>query len=176
MLRNDIESELSYAYLHAVAAKAGISCKVSGRLEDNLGMDAQLTYKGPTDVPSITSVHLNIQLKATTAETGNFPDHLAYSFKGIKQYDWLRTRDGLVDKFLVVLFLPSNAKDWLSCTAEELVLKKAAYWVCLFGAAESSNATSQTLYIPKANLLTPDSLISLVNFSALNAMPQYQIP
>ena len=33
----EIESELSYAYLHAVAARAGMSCEVSGRHTDKDG-------------------------------------------------------------------------------------------------------------------------------------------
>ena len=36
----ETESELSYAYLHAVAAGAGMSCEVSGRHVDNMGIDA----------------------------------------------------------------------------------------------------------------------------------------
>ncbi|CAK0768443.1 hypothetical protein CCP3SC1AL1_4480001 [Gammaproteobacteria bacterium] len=43
---NDIESELSYAYLHAVAAKAGVGCKIGSRHDDNAGIDAVLTGWG----------------------------------------------------------------------------------------------------------------------------------
>lgn len=43
----NIESELSYAYLHAVAARAGVGCKVSNRHDDNAGVDAELTGWGP---------------------------------------------------------------------------------------------------------------------------------
>lgn len=34
----NIESELSYAYLHAVASHAGASCEATGRHEDNCGV------------------------------------------------------------------------------------------------------------------------------------------
>lgn len=44
---NQIESELSYAYLHAVAAIAGVACSVATRHEDNAGIDARLTGWGP---------------------------------------------------------------------------------------------------------------------------------
>ncbi len=40
---NDIESELSYAYLHAVASKAGASLQSATRHQDNRGIDAMLT-------------------------------------------------------------------------------------------------------------------------------------
>lgn len=44
---NDVESGLSYAYLHAVASHAGMACRVGGRLEDYNGIDATLTAWGP---------------------------------------------------------------------------------------------------------------------------------
>lgn len=43
----NIESELSYAYLHAVAASAGVDCGIATRHEDNAGVDARLTGWGP---------------------------------------------------------------------------------------------------------------------------------
>lgn len=48
LLQNEIEEALSYAYLHAVAAKAGMSCKVGSRSDDNAGVDAEINYRGPT--------------------------------------------------------------------------------------------------------------------------------
>jgi len=65
----NIESELSYAYLHAVASKAGMSCRDGNRHEDGAGIDALLTAWGPFPNESyLTEVSLNIQLKATVAE------------------------------------------------------------------------------------------------------------
>jgi len=40
MTENDIMAELSYAYLHAVAARAGIGCKVGCRIDDGASVDA----------------------------------------------------------------------------------------------------------------------------------------
>jgi len=39
----DIESELSYAYIHAVAAHAGMECCITGHHSDNRGIDARIT-------------------------------------------------------------------------------------------------------------------------------------
>lgn len=44
MINQNIESELSYAYLHAVAAKAGMSCKQGDRHDDGAGVDAEVNY------------------------------------------------------------------------------------------------------------------------------------
>ena len=43
---NDIKSELSYASLHAIAARAGCECQVSQRHSDNRGI-ARLYRRGP---------------------------------------------------------------------------------------------------------------------------------
>lgn len=39
---NNIKAELSYAYLHAVAARGGLECVVAGRHSDGAGVDAIL--------------------------------------------------------------------------------------------------------------------------------------
>ena len=76
-------------------------------------------------------------------------------------------------RILIVLFLPEDANDWLSITDSELLLKQAAYWVCLYGAPTSMNDTVQTIYIPKANLLTPNSLIELCKQIGMYNIPNY---
>jgi hypothetical protein len=69
---NDIESELSYAYLHAVAAKAGVGCKVGSRHDDNAGIDAELTGWGPFPGGGYREeIDIKVQIKATT------PHHLS---------------------------------------------------------------------------------------------------
>jgi hypothetical protein len=40
LFAQNIESELSYAYLHAIASRGGIICEVAGRHSDEAGVDA----------------------------------------------------------------------------------------------------------------------------------------
>lgn len=176
LITTDIESELSYAYLHAVAAKAGMSCKFGDRHDDGAGVDAELTYRGNTSHPYIRHVQLNIQLKATVKDTGTYPDHFSYWLQGKKRYEKLRTNDSELYKILVVLLLPNNPNDWLNCTANELVMKNAAYWVCLYGASACANETGETVYLPKVNLLTPTELLKLVELAVNKNIPTYQKP
>jgi len=42
----NIEAELSYAYLHAVASRAGFSCAVAERHLDDAGVDAVIREDG----------------------------------------------------------------------------------------------------------------------------------
>jgi hypothetical protein len=96
--------------------------------------------------------------------------------QGTKRYDKLRTNDSEIYKILVILFLPNDADSWLSISPDELILKKAAYWVCLYGAPTSSNSSGQTIYIPKANLLTPLSLKDLVELAVNKNILLYTQP
>ena len=172
----NIESELSYAYLHAIAGKAGMNCKAGDRHDDGHGVDAEINYRGITSHRYLKHIQLNIQLKATTASPGNHPDFLSYFFSGLSRYDKLRTNDSHIYKILAVLFLPSDPTSWLTCSGDELILKKSAYWTCLYGAETSTNESGQTIYLPKSQLLTPDELLRLANLAVHKNVPNYQRP
>jgi hypothetical protein len=91
-------------------------------------------------------------------------------------YDKLRTNKGQPHRILIVLFLPPDAADWLNCSSDQLVLKKAAYWVCLYGAPRSNNSSGETIYLPKVNLLSPASIITLAHDVGKSKLPIYKLP
>jgi len=175
MTIQNIESELSYAYLHAVCSKAGLSCKQANRHDDGAGIDAEVIYRGELNHPYLKDIQLNIQLKATTIQPVTTSGYFSYFFQGIKRYDKLRTNDSFIYKILVVLFLPENPDEWLKCSAEELILKNAAYWINLYGAPAVDTTTGTTIYIPVSNILTPKALINLVNMAANKNVPPYNV-
>src|SRR5438552_2690338 len=116
---NDIESELSYAYLHAVAAKSAIACRVSSRLEDNAGIDALLTAWGPFPNGGYRQeVDLKVQLKATVSQPAEADTHC------VQRYDDLRMRTVSTPRLLVVLFLPANADQWIGISEDELIMRR----------------------------------------------------
>jgi len=51
---------------------------------------------------------------------------------------------------------------WLSHSEEALISRRCAYWVSLRGAPESQNKTHQTVYLPKSNVLSVESLLALL--------------
>ncbi len=157
---NDIEAELSYAYLHAVSAHAGFACEIGGRHSDNAGVDARIHARGDFGGPR-TDITLNIQLKATCQIPTETNDKFSYSLTR-KHYDKLRSIGTECQQLLVVLFLPENAKDWLAHSTTELALRRCAYWISLRGAPASMNDTSQVIYLPKVNLLTVSELKRLI--------------
>lgn len=160
---NDTEEALSYVYLNAVASMAGFTCSHSSRLEDNLGIDVTIRTGVKLDPKSIFyDFSVDIQLKATMKKLKIHDDRIEYSFRGITQYDKLRSINNSNPKILVLLMLPEDKEEWLSISSKQLILKNAAYWVSLYGALESENTTRQTIYFPMSNLLTVTSLKDLM--------------
>lgn len=154
----NIESELSYAYLHAVASRAGFECTVSGRHSDGDGIDARLWVRERFHLDSMyTRFAIEVQLKATIGEPALQEGRYPYPLK-VEHYDKLRAEDFQGNLLLAVLFLPPDPEEWLVHTEAELAARRCAYWVSLRGAPPSSNATSQTVYLPAANCLSAVSL------------------
>lgn len=162
MTPQDIEAQLSYAYLHAVASHAGIACQEANRAHDNQGIDATLSLRkdfGPGALWGQITLHL--QLKATIRPPSRNGGRLSYFLDDVAQYDRLRTPSNLPPRLLAVLFLPPEHPQWLTHSAEQLVLCRCAYWVSLVGAPASTNTTGQTVYLPEAQALSPPGLLDL---------------
>ncbi len=176
---NDQESELSYAYLHAVAASARVSCAVSPRHIDNLGIDAHLEARSDQFDGPRKRVGVDIQLKATILKpTTKHEGYLGYHFDKVDRFDKLREENLQIPAFLIVLFLPQrdSKKEWLDVSVNELKIRKAAYWVSLRGAKSSNNKSGLTVYFPKSNLLTPKSLFDILNKTSNDEVINYMEP
>jgi hypothetical protein len=155
---NDIKSELSYAYLHAVAARTGFSCEHVGRHRDATGVDAVLGVRERLRPDSLlTDFTIDVQLKATS-EPHELRDG-CYSFTlKVDQYDRLRLTAIGSPRLLMVLFLPEEPDQWLIHTEAELLTRRCSYWVNLYGAPESPNRSKQTVYLPAGNRLSVEQL------------------
>lgn len=159
LTENDIKAELSYAYLHAVAARAGFGCEVAGRHSDNAGVDAYVRVKERLAADAIhTNFPFEVQLKATSQVPALEAEKFSYWMQDVARYDELRERSGPMPKLLVVLFLPADAARWLEHSEDALVARRCAYWVSLWDASASLNRTGQTIYLPRSNLLSVEGL------------------
>ena len=171
---NDVEANLSYAYLHAIAARAGATCRVGDRDEDNKGIDASLRIYGPfANAVYRKTIQIDIQLKATIGTPADKGDHLSYSFKGKARYDNLREPCESTPVFLIVMFLPDEPARWMEHSPDALLLRKCAYWVSLRDAPEFTNETRQVVYLPKSQVVTPEALHALAGRIAVNDFPRY---
>lgn len=154
----NIESELSYAYLHAVASRCGIICESTGRHTDEAGVDAVLRVRGRLATDStLTQFTVDVQLKASKVEPIEQEGKYSHSLK-LKNYDELRSTSTGAPQLLVVLFLPPKSEEWLSQSEESLLARRCAYWLSLHNAPPSANDKHQTVYIPRNNVLSTELL------------------
>lgn len=175
--QQDIESRLSFAYLHAVASHAGYVCRAAMPEEDKEGIDAVLTAYGAFPDTWKTQVTINVQLKATVKVPFDDGTSLSYFIDKVRRYDKLRADHREPVRVLIVLFLPAAHADWLECGEEQLILKRCAYWVSLRGAPPSDNNSGQTVKIPKAQRFSVQNLQALVGRLAIgNDIPEYLSP
>lgn len=177
LTNKDIESELSYAYLHAVASKVGASCNIANRALDGNGIDAAITGWGPfLGGGYLEEVTFHVQLKATISIPVEQDGHLSYFLSETRRYDDLRADTVSVPRILVVMFLPADVDNWLTISPNELILKKCAYWTSLRGAAISTNKTGETVYLPKAQILDTNNLTDIFTRLSRNEILTYTQP
>jgi hypothetical protein len=173
----NIESELSYAYLHAVASRVGAACQSGTRHHDNSGIDAQLTSWGPFSPGArLKEVDLRVQLKATIERPSVADGYISYFLSGVERYNDLRSATLAIPRILVVLFLAENEQDWLAHTPDELLMRRCAYWVSLRNAPTTTNSSGTTVYIPEHQHFSPDGLRTLLDQLAHRNIPTYVSP
>ncbi len=152
---DDIESALSIAYVHAVAAHSGYTCgEPAGPDRDSI--DIQIA-SGGTMRPK-----LDLQLKATIKLKRN-KSTFTYPLK-VKNYNDLRI-ETQTPRILVILDLPTDQTQWLNITPEELIIRRAAYWVSLAGQPDTANDHSVTISIPVSNIFDVKELKRLMELS-----------
>jgi Domain of unknown function (DUF4365) len=151
----DVEEALSVAYIHAVAAGAGYTVAKSNF--DRTGVDVSV------EAGEVMRPKLDLQLKATI-NLGVPQDGIYRYACPLRNYEELRTTTQ-TPRLLVVLALPPARTDWLTVGADELVMRRCAYWVSLHGAPETENLTSVTVSLPAANRLDVEALQALMEQS-----------
>jgi hypothetical protein len=163
LTEQNIEAELSYVYLHALATRGGFSCSYTHRHLDDAGVDAQVHEDGRllAQDSTLVSFVLHVQLKATRKVPVEQEGKFSFSLP-VPQYDRLRdTRHGS-SRILVVLYLPENPEEWLRHSEDALIAKRCAYWVALRGAPASANPKHQTVYVPRKQILSVESLTAIM--------------
>ena len=155
LTENDIEEALSRVYVQAVAALAGY--ETEDRSFDRDGVDLAIKAGEPM-YPAI-----DLQLKATINLGETRDGYYHYPLK-IRNFELLRIPTQ-TPRLLVVLDLPRDQTKWLTITADELVLRRSAYWLNLRGQDETRNTSSVIVLIPDQNLFNVDNLRMLMEQS-----------
>lgn len=152
----DQKEQLSLLYVKALAARAGFG--TSAPKLDRDSVDLCIHAGGPRR-PA-----LDLQLKATSVldepRAGFVPFRLT-----IKNYSDLRG-ETQTPRLLVVFELPRDESRWMTVTAEELVLRRRAYWLSLQqGYAEDAGQQTVTVRIPERNVFDVEALRELMERS-----------
>jgi hypothetical protein len=150
------KEQFSIAYLHAVASVAGY--RTSRPNVDDDSVDWSIKARGLHG--RLRSPQVDLQLKCTErmeSRNGYFSFPLP-----IKNYNDLRGTDVHVPRILVVVFVPDALDLWLEQSEEQLMMKHCAYWASLRDAPETTNTTSVTVQVPRAQQFTVDDLKSMM--------------
>lgn len=151
---NQRKAELSFAYLAALSAFAGYTCQ-RGPEPDLDSIDA--TIRSGDSMRS----QFDVQLKATSVPDRR-QDGIHFRLHRKNYNDLTLKRQSPL--ILVVLELPIHENDWLVCTADQLLLRRCAWWMSLRGHTPI-DAGSRVVKIPDTQRLTETSLEQLMNRS-----------
>lgn len=160
---NDIKEELSYAYMHAIAAKIGYRCVRP--VPDRDSIDVQVQGYGFLGAEAVLhSPMIQFQMKATSSPLTKVGDN--YSFNGlkVKNYNDLRAKSA-VPRLMAVLMMPEKDDQWVDCDVNRLILNKCVYWCNLYQQPAITTDTT-TVYLHETNILSPEVLKALMEQAA----------
>lgn len=153
------QEEISKAYLHAVAAKCGFA--VAGWSQDHGCLDATVGAAATVGTGHLVRPKVDIQLKATGQQGVEHDDYISWTLH-IDHYNSLRA-PARTPHLLVVLLLPDDVEQSVEHTAEQLVLRRCAYWVNMTGMAPApAKNQSKTVHLPKSQLFSPAALTTIL--------------
>lgn len=156
----DFKEDLSISYLRAIAAQAGVTFEL--RRKDGDSKDVDLCKNVMTNSGDSFNAEFSVQLKATCSSsvyTEN-EDTIKYNLK-VKNYNDL-CKKGTKEIILCLLVLPDNSDEWVTQSANDLVLKRCMYWYSLKGNQESSNSSTVTIEIPKTNIMSVETMQEMI--------------
>jgi hypothetical protein len=154
------QEALSRAYIHAVAAKAGVNYVLAK--EFDYGFDGHfypVKLRGARIVESGFS--LSFQLKCSINWTAN-DESVSYALKS-KNYNDLVTREPDAEAAILILMcLPEDPEEWVTISEDQIILRKCCYFAALEGEPVANENSTKTIQIPRQNLLTAANLTQVL--------------
>ena len=103
---------------------------------------------------------INFQLKSS-CDVAFENGHVVYDLES-KNYNDLVEESSMLPNILILLVLPTDSNDWLEVTADQLVMKRCAWWCSLEGQEPTTNQTTKRIFIPDGQIFSPAALIGLM--------------
>ena len=147
------KEEMSLAYIHAVAARAGYD--YSGRVRrDAASADGEIS----SDEGLFPS--FKYQAKSTSASLVD-GDEVVYDLE-VKNYNDLcvESREA---RLLILVEIPEDVSAWTTVSIKTLCIHCTGYWHSLRGRDHSSNASTQRIRFPESQRFDPDQLTVLMS-------------
>ncbi|MEV1200660.1 DUF4365 domain-containing protein [Microbispora rosea] len=155
MHQTQCKEQFSLAFTHAITAAA--RCKVSDLRVDDECVD--FTVRQVANHRRHSSSVLDVQMKCTEQDV--LKDDGVHWQLDRDHYDALRDPRAYNRKILVVLLVPHLLQSWLEMREDGMLLRKAAYWVCLEG-AEPIKTQSKTVILPRVNVFNVEQLLEIL--------------
>ncbi|MCX4093198.1 DUF4365 domain-containing protein [Nocardia sp. alder85J] len=154
-----MKEELSMSYVSMLASSCGLT--VGKWSQDYDGRDTTLASSVDYH-PHMYGPQIDMQLKCSGQTSINRTDAIAWSLD-TRTYDLLSKRNRSNPAMLCVLVVPEMIGHWLKADHDGLLARCQMYWQWghLLPPLEAEQKT-QTVHLPKENLLTPKSLLELM--------------
>lgn len=152
------KEDLGQAYVSAVIAKAGYNISHDRHDDYHDGTIKEVACFNGHFFP--TGFGINYQLKST-CDVIFQGEHILYDLES-KNYNELVRETTMFPSILILFVLPKDEHEWLTVSCDELVIRKCAWWYSLVGLPPTDNTASKRICVPQNQILTPDSLIKLM--------------
>lgn len=156
----------SIAYIHAVAAVAGLA--ISRPFPDQDSVDISLAWQGKNGIRR--SPQLDLQVKATSRDLIRNDGYIHYPLS-IKNYNDLRPDNFLVPRLLTVMIVPDNIEDWVTISDEHMIMRHCAYWLSLRRMPEIEQKTNVVVKIPLLHKFDVTGLKTMMSQIAKEQFP-----
>ncbi|MDO6537411.1 DUF4365 domain-containing protein [Alteromonas stellipolaris] len=161
MDENQKKDLFSRAFIKAIAAQLGFRSSIPDIDDDSV----DLILQGRGFSSGIRNPQIEVQLKCTSQNNGS-DEHLKFVLP-IKNYNDLRGDGLLCPRYLFVLVVPNDVGEWMLHESNYTTIMHCCYWISLMDYPDTLNTTNITIDIPKENLLTSDSLFSLMKLASI---------
>lgn len=154
-----MKEDLSLAYLNMIASACGLT--VGDWAQDYDGRDTTLS-SSVDFYPDMYGPKVDVQLKCTGQSSVQRDDSIAWPLKS-HVYDMLSRRNRSTPALLCVLVVPEEVGHWLITDQLGLLARCHMFWQWghLFAPVRPGQ-DSQTVHLPRENLLTPQVMLELM--------------